>query len=75
MANNGFEEKGIKRTEDGGVFCEACGASLTGAGATKFIAHMDGTRLYTNVFECVKCGAKLEQTVVRSAADAYWWAE
>lgn len=69
-----MEEKGIKRTEDGGVFCEACGNDLKGEGATKFVAHMDGSGFYTNVWECLKCGAVIEQTVERRK-DAYWWAE
>ena len=69
-----MEEKGIKRTEDGGVFCEKCGNDLKSAGATKYVAHLDGAKCFTNVWECTKCSAVIQQTVARRK-DAYWWAE
>lgn len=70
-----MEEKGIKRTEDGGVFCERCGNDLSKGGSTRFIAHLDGARFYENRYACTNCGAMIAQTVARAEDDAYWWAE
>lgn len=55
------KETGIKRTEDGGVFCEHCGADLRGGGATKFIGHFDGAKSFVHLFECDACGGRLMQ--------------
>jgi hypothetical protein len=67
-------ETGIKRTEDGGIFCEKCGNDLKQAGSTKFVAHMDGTKFFRNVFACTKCHACLTREFERTAEDAAWWA-
>ena len=69
------KETGIKRTEDGGVFCEACGNDLTEGASAKFVAHMDGRNTYKNVFECGKCGAILTQECERTATGAKWRTE
>ena len=70
-----MKETGIRRTEDGGVYCEACGNDLSQARAAKYVAHMDGTTFYTDCFECAKCGAPLSQTHERSNEDAALWGE
>jgi hypothetical protein len=70
-----MEEKGIKRTEDGGVFCEACGNDLTKDGSARFIAHLDGATFWENRFTCTACGALITQQHARAEHDAYWWAE
>lgn len=66
-------ETGIKRTEDGGIFCEACGADLSKDNSAIFAGHMDGTTFYTNIFTCAKCGAQLTQTHERDPEDAAYW--
>lgn len=70
-----MEEKGIKRTEDGGVFCERCGNDLTKGDSVKLMAHLDGASFYENHYACTACGAMIVQTVARAEDDAYWWAE
>ena len=61
-----INEYGIKRTEDGGVLCEKCGADLTQPNSTKFIYHADGRTRYTNGYECLKCGATVMQEFERN---------
>lgn len=68
-----MKETGIKRTEDGGVFCEKCGNDLSKQGSATFSAHMDGKTCYTDVWTCNQCGAPISQTHERSKADAAWW--
>ena len=68
-------ETGIKRTEDGGVFCESCGNDLNKDGSMKFYAHGDAATHFTNYFKCVNCGAMLTQRHARAEEDALWWAE
>lgn len=70
-----MEEKGIKRTEDGGVFCEKCGNDLLKDGSSTFTAHLDGTTFFTNQYTCNKCGSVLSQTHKRSAENAAWWGD
>lgn len=70
-----MEEKGIKRTEDGGIFCEKCGNDLSKDGSARFAGHIDGTTFWANEFVCTACGATLTQTHARAEDDAYWWAE
>ena len=67
-----MKETGIRRTENC-VFCEECGNDLTVDGSAKFIMHLDGRKEYANVFECTKCGGRIEQVHERSAEDAAWW--
>lgn len=69
------KEYGIRRTDDGGIFCEKCGADLSKPNSAKFVGHIDGTKFYQNNFECVKCGAVMAQVCERDAEDAKWWAE
>lgn len=66
-------ETGIKRTEEGGIFCEACGNDLSKDGAATFCSHLDGDTFFINQFTCNKCGATLSQTHQRSKEDAAWW--
>jgi len=66
-------EIGVKRTEDGGIFCEACGNDLSVDGSAMFTAHLDGTTFYENQFICTKCGARISQRHERSAEDRAWW--
>ena len=66
-------ETGIKRTEEGGIFCEACGNDLSKDGAARFVSHLDGTDFYSNTFTCNKCGATITQTEERDAEDMAWW--
>lgn len=68
-------EFGIKRTDDGGVYCAECGNDLSVDGSARFSAHLDGTTFYENQFICNKCGAVMSQRCERSAEDAAWWAE
>ena len=68
-----MKESGIKRTADGGVFCEACGNDLSKPGTVRFVAHMDGSEFYTDCWNCSRCGAPITQTHERSAADAAMW--
>jgi transcription initiation factor IIE alpha subunit len=70
-----MEEHGIRRTEDGGIFCEACGNDLSKDDSSRFAAHLDGTTFYENQFICTACGATLTQRRARAEDDAYWWAE
>lgn len=66
-------EIGIKRTDDGGVFCESCGNDLSDASAAKFVAHLDGKKFFEYQFSCVKCGEAIIQRFKRSKEDAAWW--
>lgn len=66
-------EIGIKRTEDGGIFCEQCGADLSKDGSARFTMHLDGTTFFENHFTCTACGASIVQRHERSAEDAAWW--
>lgn len=68
-------EAGITRTEDGGVFCAACGNDLSKDGSTRFMGHLDGATFYINQFACTACGNAMSQRHERSAEDALWWAE
>lgn len=68
------KETGIKRTEDGGIFCEKCNADLSKPKSTRFCFHLDGRKSFKNGFECVNCGAVLTREYERSAEDAAWWA-
>ena len=60
-----ISEYGIKRTEDGGMFCEKCGADLTQPNSSRFAYHADGRTCYKNGFVCVSCGAPLMQEYAR----------
>lgn len=70
-----MKETGIRRTEDGGVFCEKCGADLSKDGSVRFAAHLDGTTFYANQYLCNKCNAVISQTFERSNYDAEFWGE
>ena len=70
-----MKEAGIKRTEDGGVFCEKCGADLSADGSVKFTSHLDGTTFYENQYICTKCNAVITQTFERSSYDAEFWGD
>lgn len=70
-----MEEKGIKRTEDGGIYCEACGNDLSKDGNARFTAHLDGATFFENQFTCTACGAIMAQRHARAEDDAFWWAE
>ena len=69
-----MKETGIRRTEDGGIFCERCGNDLQKEGSARFMAHLDGTTFYANQFCCNRCNAVISQTYERSAEDAALWA-
>lgn len=66
-------EIGIKRTEDGGIFCESCGNDLSVDGSAMFSMHLDGTTFFENRFTCSKCGATLVQRHERTAENRAWW--
>ena len=68
-----IEETGIRRTEDGGIFCEACGNDLSVNGSVKRIAHLDEITYYTNHYECTKCGAMISQAHERSEKERKMW--
>lgn len=68
-------ETGIKRTEDGGIFCENCGNDLSVDGAARFVMHLDGTTFFENRFTCAKCGAMISQRHERNAEDRAWWGD
>lgn len=70
-----MRETGIRRTEEGGIFCEKCGADISIPSSTKFAFHADGVKHYRNGFTCVNCGAMLTQEYERTPEDAAWWAE
>lgn len=70
-----MSETGIKRTEDGGIFCESCGNNLSVDGAARFAMHLDGTTFFENRFTCTKCGATLIQRHERDPEDAAWWGD
>ena len=71
----GVKEFGIRRTEDGGMFCEECGADLTIPNSACFAFHADGAKSYKNGFTCVKCGNLMTQEYDRDPEDAKWWQE
>lgn len=60
------KEKGVKRTEGGGILCEACGNSIKHGGA-RLVSSENGATITKHVFECVYCGATIEQTIVHKA--------
>ena len=66
-----MREMGIKREGDK-VMCENCSADLSANGSARFVAHWDGKEEYGYVFECVKCGAKIEQ-VMKRTKNTEWW--
>lgn len=70
-----MSEVGIKRTDNGGIFCEACGNDLSVDGAARFTMHLDGKDFFENRFTCTKCGAVIIQRHQRSKEDAEWWGD
>ena len=66
-------ETGIRRTDDGRAFCEACGNDLCAEGSVMFTKHLDAKTFFENRYTCLKCGAEVSQRHERSKDDKIYW--
>lgn len=61
-----YIETGVKRTDDGGMFCESCGADLSSDDSVEVVCHWDGEKEYGYNFKCTKCGGAISLTLKRT---------